>query len=87
MNVTTTINIHAAKTHLSRLAEEAAQGDIIIIAKNGKPIAKLVGLGDTGPTLPRIGFGLAYATGTGPATLEAFNADDGEIAALFEGDA
>jgi len=87
MNVTTTINIHAAKTHLSRLAEEAAQGSIIIIAKNGKPIAKLVGLGDAGPTLPRIGFGLAYATGTGATTLEAFNADDDDIAALFEGTA
>lgn len=87
MNVTTTINIHAAKTHLSRLAEEAAQGDIIIIAKNGKPIAKLVGLDETGPTLPRIGFGLAHATGTGPTTLQEFNAGDDEIAALFEGEA
>ncbi len=38
----TAINIHAAKTHLSRLVDRAASGEEIIIAKNGKPMAKLV---------------------------------------------
>lgn len=37
-----TVNIHEAKTHLSRLVEEAAEGEEIIIAKAGKPIVKLV---------------------------------------------
>jgi prevent-host-death family protein len=37
-----TINIHEAKTHLSRLVEEAAEGQEIIIAKAGKPRARLV---------------------------------------------
>ena len=36
-----TINIHAAKTHLSRLVEDAAAGEEIIIAKAGKPVARL----------------------------------------------
>jgi prevent-host-death family protein len=36
-----TVNIHAAKTLLSRLLEEAAAGEEIIIAKAGKPVAKL----------------------------------------------
>jgi prevent-host-death family protein len=36
-----TINIHAAKTNLSRLVEDAAQGEEIVIAKAGKPIARL----------------------------------------------
>lgn len=36
-----TVNIHAAKTHLSRLVEEAAAGEEIIIAKAGTPVAKL----------------------------------------------
>jgi prevent-host-death family protein len=36
-----TVNIHAAKTHLSRLVEDAAAGEEIIIAKSGKPIARL----------------------------------------------
>ena len=35
-------NIHYAKTHLSKLVERAAQGEEIIIAKAGKPMAKLV---------------------------------------------
>ncbi len=39
-----TINIHEAKTHLSRFIEKAAVGEEIIIAKAGKPIAKLVPL-------------------------------------------
>lgn len=36
-----TINIHEAKTHLSRLVEQAAAGEEIIIAKAGKPVARL----------------------------------------------
>ncbi len=35
-------NIHEAKTHLSRLVDEAAAGKEIIIGKAGKPLAKLV---------------------------------------------
>ena len=38
------INIHQAKTQLSKLVEEAAQGEEIIIAKAGKPMARLVAL-------------------------------------------
>jgi prevent-host-death family protein len=36
------VNIHAAKTHLSRLLEKAADGEEIVIAKAGKPLARLV---------------------------------------------
>ncbi len=36
-----TVNIHAAKTQLSRLVEAAAAGEEIIIAKSGKPVARL----------------------------------------------
>jgi prevent-host-death family protein len=36
------INIHAAKTNLSRLIEKVSQGETIIISKAGKPVAKLV---------------------------------------------
>ena len=41
------INIHQAKTQLSKLVEEAARGEEIIIAKAGKPIARLVPLKKT----------------------------------------
>ena len=40
-----TVNIHEAKTHLSRLVVEAAAGEEIRIAKAGKPVARLVALG------------------------------------------
>ena len=39
-----TVNIHAAKTHLSALVEDAAAGEEIVIAKAGKPLARLVPL-------------------------------------------
>ncbi len=39
-----TVNIHAAKTQLSRLVQEAAGGEEIVIAKAGKPVARLVAL-------------------------------------------
>ena len=38
------VNIHQAKTHLSRLVEEAAAGHEVIIAKAGKPMARLTPL-------------------------------------------
>ena len=39
-----TVNLHAAKTHLSRLVDEAAAGEEIVIARAGKPVARLVAL-------------------------------------------
>ena len=36
------VNIHEAKTHLSRLLERVAMGEEVIIAKAGKPVAKLI---------------------------------------------
>ena len=40
--MSTQVNIHEAKTHLSRLVERAAAGEEIVVAKAGKPMAKLV---------------------------------------------
>lgn len=37
-----TVNIHEAKTHLSRIVDEVAAGDEVIIAKAGKPMARLI---------------------------------------------
>jgi prevent-host-death family protein len=37
-----TVNIHEAKTHLSRLVEEVGEGKEVVIAKAGKPVARLV---------------------------------------------
>lgn len=52
-----TINIHQAKTHLSRLVEKAARGESFIIAKAGKPMVKVVALGaEEQRPIKRIGF-------------------------------
>lgn len=52
-----TVNIHEAKTHLSRLVDQAANGEPFVIAKAGKPLVKVVALNspDAGQT-KRIGF-------------------------------
>lgn len=39
-----TINIHEAKTHFSRLVDRAENGETVIIARAGKPVAKIVPL-------------------------------------------
>jgi prevent-host-death family protein len=52
-----TINIHEAKTHLSRLVEQAAKGESFIIAKAGKPLVKVVALdAPLGSEVRRLGF-------------------------------
>ena len=55
-----TINIHEAKTQLSRLVEEAAKGKPFIIAKAGRPLVKVMPLDSpTGAEVMRVGFMLA----------------------------
>ena len=44
-----TINIHEAKTHLSRLVAEAARGNAFVIARAGKPLVKVVPYSETEP--------------------------------------
>jgi prevent-host-death family protein len=51
-----TVNIHEAKSHLSRLLAEVAQGESVIIAKAGKPVAKLLRFEDSSLPNRRIGF-------------------------------
>ncbi|MGH9596762.1 MAG: type II toxin-antitoxin system Phd/YefM family antitoxin [Edaphobacter sp.] len=51
------VNIHEAKTHLSKLVEEAAKGEPFIIAKAGKPMVKVVALdAPVGKQKRRMGF-------------------------------
>ncbi len=49
-----TVNIHQAKTQLSKLVEKAAKGEPFIIAKAGKPLVKVVAL--EAPVKRRLGF-------------------------------
>ena len=53
----TIINVHEAKTHFSRLLERAHQGEEIVLAKAGKPYAKLVPLDERKDRVPGIAKG------------------------------
>ena len=76
-----TVNIHEAKTHLSRLLERVAQGGSVVIAKAGKPIAKIVPLtADEARPVERLGF-MAGRMSV-PEDFDAMGAQ--EIEALFD---
>ncbi len=76
------VNIHHAKTHLSRLIDQARQGEPFIIAKAGKPQVMVCAIAppDTARP-PRIGFMKGQIKV--PADFDTMGSD--EIAALFEG--
>jgi len=79
-----TINIHDAKTHLSRLVDQAALGEAFVIAKAGKPMVKVVPLeGNEAATGRRLGF-MAGEIEV-PDDFDAMGAD--EVKGLFEIDA
>lgn len=77
-----TVNIHQAKTHLSRLIERLATGGGFIIAKAGKPVAKIVPLSapDAGKAR-RLGFMAGQLRV--PADFDRMGGD--EIEGLFGG--
>jgi prevent-host-death family protein len=75
------VNIHEAKTHLSRLVAEVAEGDEIVIARAGKPVARLVSLA-AAPLPKRLG--LLKGKVRTPDDFDAPLPD--EVLAGFEGD-
>ncbi|RLP25162.1 type II toxin-antitoxin system Phd/YefM family antitoxin [Mesorhizobium sp. YM1C-6-2] len=79
----TTVNMLEAKTSLSKLVEAVESGaeTEIIIARNGKPAAKLVSI-DAEPK-KKVRLGLLKGKYP-PMSLEEFNSTDEEIAAMFD---
>jgi len=75
---TMTVNIHEAKTHLSRLVDQAAKGREFVIAKAGKPMVRVVPL-EAVPAVRTLGF-LAGQGVLKADVKEAFAAD---IEAMF----
>jgi prevent-host-death family protein len=75
------VNIHEAKTHFSKLVDRAAAGEEVVIAKAGRPVARLVAYTQVGP--PRTPGGWE-----GKVRIhEDFDGLPEEIAASFRGDA
>ena len=79
-----TINIHAAKTHLSRLVEQAAGGEPFIIAKAGKPMVRVVPYDLPEPVGKRR---LGFLKGRIHLDADVKEIGGNELIRLFEGDA
>jgi prevent-host-death family protein len=74
-----TVNIHEAKTHLSRLVARAAAGESFIIAKDGKPLVRVTAIDAKEAAEERIGFMKGKITV--PDDFDSLGRD--EITALF----
>jgi prevent-host-death family protein len=77
----TTVNVHEAKTHLSQLLARVAEGETVIIAKAGRPVARLSPIDDDERPLPLFGFMAGQISV--PDDFDRMFED--EIADLFEG--
>jgi prevent-host-death family protein len=78
-----TVNIHEAKTQLSRLVDQAAKGEPFIIAKAGKPLVKVSALdAPTSTQIRRLGFMAGQITV--PDDFDTMGSS--EIGKLFDGD-
>lgn len=78
--MTVTVNIHEAKTHLSRLVEQAAKGREFVIAKAGKPMVRVVPI-EPLPAVRTLGF----LAGQGVITADVKASFAGDIEAMFGG--
>ncbi|MDP3716992.1 MAG: type II toxin-antitoxin system prevent-host-death family antitoxin [Acidobacteriota bacterium] len=74
---TITVNIHEAKTQLSKLVERASKGETIIIAKAGKPMVKVTAI-DAPKKAKRFGFLAGQIK-----VPDDFDRLDAEVAKLF----
>ena len=75
-----TVNIHEAKTQLSRLVDRAAKGESVVIAKAGKPLVKVTAI--DAPAAPRR---LGFLEGEIAVPDDFDRMGAAEIAALFGG--
>ena len=78
-----TVNIHEAKTHLSRLVERAASGQPFIIAKAGRPLVKVMPI-DAPERGAERRVGFLFGQADVPDDFDRMDA--GEIARLLEAD-
>ena len=76
------VNMHEAKTQLSRYVDQAAAGEEIVIARAGKPVARLVALAPDVAKPRPIGIGVGRFTM--PDNFDAFGGE--EIIEMFLGD-
>ncbi len=76
-----TVNIHEAKTQLSKLVDRASKGDSFVIARAGKPLVKVAAL--DAPAAPRR---LGFLAGEISVPKDFDTMGEAAIAALFSGE-
>ena len=75
------VNIHEAKTHFSKLVERAEAGEEVVIARNGRPVAKLVPFAEPEKKPRKLG------GWEGKVSISSdFDEEDEELIRLFEGE-
>lgn len=79
------VNLYEAKTNLSALVDQAADGEDIVIAKNGKPRAVIVSL-ERAPSHPRRVPQFGFWEAEGYHLPDNFDDPDPEVEALFYGE-
>lgn len=75
-----TVNIHEAKTQFSRFVDQAEAGEEIVIARSGKPVARLVALEPLANKPRKMGLGKGIFTF--PDNFD--NQSSGDILSMFE---
>jgi prevent-host-death family protein len=73
------VNVHEAKTHLSRLLEEVEAGEDVVIARNGRPVARVVPFRTGGKRQPGAWRGKVHIQ-------DDFDELPGSVLAAFEGE-
>lgn len=76
------VNVHAAKTHLSRLIEEVEGGETVILARAGKPVARIVPI-EAEPSSGRIGFLKGHIRGVDMFDVSKSTEFDGVLGGFF----
>lgn len=80
-NIMRSVNIHEAKTHLSRLVNAAANGEPFIIARAGKPVVKVIAI-DAPDASSKRRIGFLEGQISVPKDFDSLDAED--ISRLFE---
>lgn len=80
-----TVNMHEAKTHLSRLVRDAANGEPFIIARAGKPVVKVISV-DAPDSVKGVGHRIGFLDGRFSVPDDFDHMGSAEIKKLFEGE-